>query len=142
MRFSKSCDSDCGLTSVTPEQQASAKKWLIAIFTSKFILVLSLVICGLVAWRRPDILTSKIIIVWLLSTLISGWLFETVCIEMLMRIKPLGDTRHRRNLLERLGIVAAFGAFLLFLYVIFVAHVTQPLKARYVGTYRGSSCLP
>lgn len=114
MLFSKSCDSDSGLTSATPEQQASAKKWLIAIFTSKGIVVLSSVICGLVAWRLPDILTPKMIVVWLLSTLISGWLFETVCIEMLMRIKPLGDTRHRRNLLERLGIVAAFGAFYYF----------------------------
>lgn len=114
MLFSKSCDSDCGLTSATPEQQASAKKWLIAIFTSQCIVVLSSVICGLVAWRLLDILTPQIIVVWLLSTLISGWLFETVCIEMLMRIKPLGDTRHRRNLLERLGIVAAFGAFYYF----------------------------
>lgn len=115
MDIAKSCDSDCDLPPATPEQRALARKWLVALFASKCIVVLSALLCGLVAWQLPDTFTYKIALIWLLSSVICGWLFDALCLEMLARITGHGDTWHRRYLLRRLAILGAIGALCYFM---------------------------
>jgi hypothetical protein len=106
----KSCDSDWVLPIATPEQRASGRRWLIALFASKCIVVLSALLCGLVAWQLPDTFPNKIAVIWLGSSVICGWFFETLCFKKLARIMGDGNTWYRRDLRRRFAILGAFGA--------------------------------
>lgn len=114
MLFFQTCSSGCSPLPVTPEQRVSAKCWLIAHFVSKGIEVLSIAICVICSWRMPEVVTSEIAAAWALATVISGWLFDALCFEMLARIIGDHEISQWFDLLWKLGILTAFVAFYYF----------------------------